>query len=697
MIRWGIALAAIAVIAWPQLTAAQVCRRVCRAGEVRDANRCCVPKGSVRRRSTGGTLRFEADVRRARIKVGPRTFNSRLPANLRNIPAGNHSVVVRTGKKVWRGAVKIVKGKTARLFASINGGEWTPGAAKQTRARAILDAALKAKGGAARLRKLKSIQYWGKTSPDGALWPGAWHMAHWVKPGKTHWKVVMTVGGQKGEVTMATTPLKRWVASHTKYSLQVTPSLSQQQDLDYLWHWPDRILLRHTERGTRVALLPATTIDGAAVDVVQIARADGTGRVRLYLHRATRMLLRFERIDPRGHFDTPAVFSDYRRLGPYKFAYRWSYARLTADWTRISLDQTIAKNLFVPPKPRSYRRGRAAPGFMRVREKLDVRSIQPHLARLNGDTVTDFYAKCYYDRSEFKPNGKRVRTKGHYVCGFDGSTFKLLWRIGPFKRNFKLSPAISGRMLVVYQLRPGRSIAEVYQLRYRRRMQRFLVSDRVKRLCVEPRGTRVWLDVVDGNRRSIDLRALINRADKSARWCVRTPSGCQRAERNARCATSLEYRKFQKVPGFRLSYALNTKAGRVAFGYKHPGTALPMLVSYTRGGKLRWKKRIVADAANTYVPTSSDVVAGTIYIGYNRRRYSMLVAISERTGGVLWRTRLPLPRAGIGPMRATRDRIYVTSRWLDTVAIVDAGTGKVLGHVGYADKRSSKAIPKGAR
>jgi len=111
-------------------------------------------------------------------------------------------------------------------------------------ARRILDAALAAKGGA-RLRKLRSVEYAGRTSPQGTLWAGATQHLVWVRPGKLSWQWTQRLGGTTSQSTMTFTPLARWIVSRAMGGQTVRTSQPSQKDLDGLWQWPDGILLRH--------------------------------------------------------------------------------------------------------------------------------------------------------------------------------------------------------------------------------------------------------------------------------------------------------------------------------------------------------------------------------------------------------------------------------------------------------------------
>gem|GEM_PF-4314547 len=103
--------------------------------------------------------------------------------------------------------------------------------------------------------------------------------------------------------------------------------------------------------GTRVALLPPARIDGARVDVVQIARGPkGASRARLYMNRATKMVVRIQPIDELGNFGPVTELSHYRRVAGVAFAHRWHYHNMWIDWQGIGIDQPLPAGLFVPPK-----------------------------------------------------------------------------------------------------------------------------------------------------------------------------------------------------------------------------------------------------------------------------------------------------------------------------------------------------------
>jgi len=696
MIRWGISVGVAVAIVWPQAAlwpqdaSAQVCRRVCKSTEVRDANRCCVSRATLNRRQPKGVLRLEADVSRARVTIGPKSFRTKLPANLR-VPTGKHSVVVRAAGKVWRGAAEIKTGKSGRLFASVNGGEWPNKPAQAVRARAILDAALKAKGGAAKLRKLKSVRYFGRSSPDAKLWHNGTHLLSWVKPGRVHWQISQS-RGTNAVTIIATTPTRRWVSTDTNVGRHVRSTPAEQSDRTMLWQFPVHILLRHTERGTRVALLPAAVIDGNRVDVVQIAKANGSARARLYIDQKSRMLARYEWIKPTGSFFSPTNLSDYRRVGGIAFAYRWGFWNMNMDWTRIALDQPVGKGLFNVPAQLTRSNKRA--GSVRVRERLFYKSTEPVLAKLNKDRVPDFIGWCDYRRYDYFPAGKVDLHRADYVCAVDGRTFKELWRIGPFKRGPTLLAVRRNKLVVSHHVKRSHTVVDVYDLSSRKRVRRFTLTAQAKRQCLEPGGKRVLLRAIDGNHRIIDPATATIRKTTNSKWCVRR--WCERNGRSARCLTRIDKDALRTVPGVNHTYALATARERVVFGHKKSRPAWPMMGGYDARGKMLWHRRVLRDGSRHDAPKATDVLGGTVYIGYDLpRRGVKVVALSARTGKVLWRSKVPLKR--IFRLVAKGGRIYVTGTSKARMVVVGRRSGRLIGTFGYEDKRSRRPLRSGER
>ncbi len=112
---------------------------------------------------------------------------------------------------------------------------------------------------------------------------------------------------------------------------------------DQLWRDQDLVLLRHLDPDTKVAALADQKVDGVDHYVVRIARADGSGATVLYIDKKSLML---DRITYSAQGSAAVEdYSDYRDVSGIKVAYR----RLTTD-AATSFDLTVTGVDFNPEK-----------------------------------------------------------------------------------------------------------------------------------------------------------------------------------------------------------------------------------------------------------------------------------------------------------------------------------------------------------
>jgi len=678
--------------AWPQVATAQVCRRVCRSGEVRDANRCCVSRRTLLRRRGSGSLRVEADVGRARVKVGNKWHRVKLPATLRRVPAGKHAVLIKAGKRTWRGVTRIRPRQTTRLFASVNGGEWRNSSVEKRLARAILGAALRAQGPAALIRRIPSVTFTGVASPHARINKGAIHSMSWLNPSRLHWVVV-----GKGKKRGSTGKRVRRVVVRAAHGISITNIVKGKrtdrsrvptpEDVDLMWRFPTGVLLHHSDATTRAALLPPVKLEGALVDVVQIARADGTARTRLYIHRTTKMLRRVQAIDRGGAFLASTELSDYRTVKGIAVPYRWTYEGNMVDWQRIYIS-TPASARVIPKAPTSA----VLRDVIRI-DQLYFHSYQPELAHLNRDRVGDLYGLCNLIRSERLPNGKGTLTRGLWICGLDGRTMKQLWRLGPVAHGGKMVPLPGARASVIDYPVKNRARVRVYDLRRRRVAATLQLTKKVRQFCAGPKGEQLWLWLNDRSGTFVNTRT--GKATEAPRpaWCPRRVHvRCPRMKRQARCLTVREHRALPKLSGVYWDYSVAAGRGRrAAFGYTRPGTSVPVVAVWNRRHKQLWTRKVIGDTDKGRYPRHVDVVGGRMIFAYMAARTVKVVCLSAQTGKRLWATQLPY--RGLTRLRVTPTRVFVTDWGRKGLSMLDARTGRKLGVFGGKVTTTRPALP----
>ncbi len=681
--------AVAALLAWPQQVQGQVCRRICRSGEVRDANRCCVSASKLRKRYGYGNVRIEADVRRARVRVAGRWRRVSLPATLRRIPAGRRTLLIRAGKRSWRTSVVIRARTTTRVFASLTGKEWLgkPGDAK--RARAIIDAAVRAKGGAAAMQR--PLTFFGKIDPRAKGNKQNSYVMSWVSPGRLHWSVTTRQGNGRRTRTEIISPGFRSLTTSGAGGSSARQLKTTKADLDLLWRYPEGVLLRAREPDTRVALLPATKVGGDMVDVIQVAGRGGRARARLYIARTSHMLRRVESINPKGAFKLVAELSDYRKASGLMLAHRWTFKGARVLWNYIRVAKTSSSGTLAPkPLP-----GRRRP-TVRVFESMVWHGLSPEQASLNNDRTPDFYGLCFATRVEHFPSGKQTKEASTWICGVDGRSLKQLWRIGPLAGVPRLVAIDDRRVLVFDEAKGGGVRARVVDLRSRRWLTRTTIRRTLRNhACVGPRRRQVWLEETWRRGMVVDVRTGKSRAAKRPSWCKRAKACGQAGPRAGTCLAHSTRRRLPKAPGLIASYAFSGDGVRIAVGRSRAGLRRPAAVAWDAKGRQLWSRRIIADARRTTPPRHIDLVAGKLIIAYEVRRGAKVVALSARTGKLLWSRRLPF--SSVLRLRATRQRLYIPDGHRRTVVVVDARSGRVVGSFGNTSSNSRRPLRPGER
>jgi predicted Zn-dependent peptidase len=188
---------------------------------------------------------------------------------------------------------------------------------KTAEGKKLLDAALAAKGGAARLRGLKDMVAVGtvRMTVNKQVADGKWRRV-FIPP--TRMRVDFELPG--GSVTLVSTEKGAWQRIN-KQVQDLDRALADQAQAQ-IWREVDTILLRHLEPGTIVQSAGKVSVPGEtkAFDAVVIRRADGTNETRILLDPETRLI--FALLYAVG--GTPALerYSDYRDVSGLQIPFR---------------------------------------------------------------------------------------------------------------------------------------------------------------------------------------------------------------------------------------------------------------------------------------------------------------------------------------------------------------------------------------
>jgi zinc protease len=187
--------------------------------------------------------------------------------------------------------------------------------ARAAQGRKLLDAALAAKGGEARLRALKDLTSKGtvKIVDRGQTLEGPF--VRWFVPGQA---LRLDITAAVGKLTVAVTGAGSWIIFGDR--VQDLPKENAAQQFASLWRDRDIVLLRHLEADAVVEALPREKIDGKEYDVVVLKKAGGALETRLYLDPKTRLVFRME-YQERGS-PQREEYRDYRAVQGIQFAFR---------------------------------------------------------------------------------------------------------------------------------------------------------------------------------------------------------------------------------------------------------------------------------------------------------------------------------------------------------------------------------------
>ena len=230
-----------------------------------------------------------------------------------------------------------------------------------TVARKVIDDALAAKGGKARLANLKAFKLTatGTTTIQGQsgpveisrvlVLPDQMRIDATIKPPRTPGEIVISVG-MSGQTAWQRGPDPKGngyvVADITGGDLAAAAFER--------WREPELILLKAADPAARVAPGPDETIDGKAYAVVRLRAPFGDLDVSLYIDKKTKLVGRMSYTDG-GNVENDD-FADYRDVGGLKIAYKrttTSVERSTAlEVKTVEIDPKVDPSIFAKPAAR---------------------------------------------------------------------------------------------------------------------------------------------------------------------------------------------------------------------------------------------------------------------------------------------------------------------------------------------------------
>jgi zinc protease len=236
---------------------------------------------------------------------------------------------------------------------------------KEAAARALLDAALAAKGGASKLAAVKSMSWKGNATlnlPGGQV--PATVEKRYLSPDKLRLDMVIKMGGSSMSITTVLAGDKGW-AQETRpdgvNAIEFPPS-EVEAGKAQVWRDQDFVLLRHRDKGARVAPLDDVELDGVAHHAVRVTSPDGKRTVALYIDKKRKRLAGMT-YSEQG-VTAQETFGDYKMVKGIEIAHKRvtksAQINLATNVSTVTINSPIDDSIFV--KPAAATRPGQAPG-----------------------------------------------------------------------------------------------------------------------------------------------------------------------------------------------------------------------------------------------------------------------------------------------------------------------------------------------
>jgi zinc protease len=277
---------------------------------------------------------------------------------------GKNLVVVLTGSaQVIEPQLMEAGLKYDRVTADLTGaGSPAPRAADATRpsspkaeaaARAVLDAALAAKGGADKLGAVKTLSWKGKATlnlQNGKV--PAQVEKRYVAPDKLRLDMVIEMGGAKMSITTALAGNIGWAQERRPDGARTIdfPASEVEAGKAQIWRDQDFVLLRHREKGATVAPLDDVELDGVKHHAIRVTAADGKSVVLLVDKKSKRLVgMTYEE----QGVSAEERFGDYKNVNGVQFAQsrktKSPQADLETKVTEIKVNEPVDGGIFKKP------------------------------------------------------------------------------------------------------------------------------------------------------------------------------------------------------------------------------------------------------------------------------------------------------------------------------------------------------------
>jgi zinc protease len=220
-------------------------------------------------------------------------------------------------------------------------------------ARAILDAALAAKGGADKLAAVKTLSWKGKATlnlPNGKV--PAQVEKRYLAPDKLRLDMVIEMGGAKMSITTALAGDTGWAQEKRPDGTRTIefPASEVAAGKAQIWRDQDFVLLRHREKGTSVAPLDDVELDGVKHHAIRVTAPDGKSVVLLIDKKSKRLVgMTYEE----QGVSAEERFGDYKNVDGVQVAQsrktKSAQVDLDTKVTEIKVNGAIDAGLFKKP------------------------------------------------------------------------------------------------------------------------------------------------------------------------------------------------------------------------------------------------------------------------------------------------------------------------------------------------------------
>ncbi len=221
-------------------------------------------------------------------------------------------------------------------------------------ARKLLDEALAAKGKKIASMKALKMSAKGEMVQQGQALPITIERVY-VAPDKMRVDLTIALSADfQIQISYALDGDKGWSRSPDQNGQMVLADIDPSQ-LSVLreqrWHDPEFIMMRHTEKGTKVVPLPDEVVDGKTCAVINLSSADGTSTATVFVDKKTKLLVQLAY--PENGQVTLDTFDDYKDVSGVKVAHQRKSGSgqdvATLEVTAVEIDGKVDAKLFAKP------------------------------------------------------------------------------------------------------------------------------------------------------------------------------------------------------------------------------------------------------------------------------------------------------------------------------------------------------------